>query len=72
MVLVYKTTVQNAPDADMLTRCILSEFPSCKINFDLEDCDRVFRIESKNGNIDTERLIRIFHDQNHHLESLPL
>jgi hypothetical protein len=48
MVEVFKTNVQKKAQSKMLL-CILSEaFPSCKINFDLSDCDKVLRVEGEN------------------------
>jgi hypothetical protein len=48
MVEVFKTNVQRKAESKRLL-CILSEaFPSCKINFDLSDCDKVLRTEGDN------------------------
>lgn len=48
MVEVFKTNVQRKAESKKLL-CILSEaFPSCKINFDLSDCDKVLRTEGEN------------------------
>jgi len=48
MVEVFKTNVQKKAQRKMLL-CILSEaFPSCKINVDLSDCDKVLRVEGDN------------------------
>jgi len=44
-VVVYKTNVDDPKLADTLVRELARQFPSTKINFDLEDCDRVLRIE---------------------------
>jgi hypothetical protein len=72
MILIYKTTVQNRDEADSITELILNEIPSCDISFDLDDCDHVLRIESKNGKIDEHVIYRIFRKQNHNLEVLPI
>ena len=48
MVEAFKTNVQKKAQNKMLL-CILSDaFPSCKINFDLSDCDKVLRVEGDN------------------------
>ncbi|MDB5031222.1 hypothetical protein [Mucilaginibacter sp.] len=45
MVEVFKTNVQKKAQSKMVL-CMLSEaYPSFKINFDLEDCDKVLRVE---------------------------
>jgi hypothetical protein len=27
--------------------CLLGKFPGCRINFDLDDCDRILRVEAE-------------------------
>lgn len=45
MVEVFKTNVSEKAIADLLRQSLEREFPACKINFDLHDCDRVLRLE---------------------------
>jgi len=45
MVEVFKTNVDTEYFAGKITALLLTHFPLCKISFDLEDCDRVLRIE---------------------------
>jgi len=47
MVEVFKTNVQEQCQADELVSVLLRHFPDCRINFDLEDCDKVLRVEGK-------------------------
>ncbi len=47
MVEVFKMNVQLQEQAILLAGKLLSEFPLIKINFDLEDCDKVLRIEGE-------------------------
>ena len=46
MVLVFKTTVNTETEVQELKPYIDKLFPLSKWNFDLEDCDHIFRIES--------------------------
>jgi hypothetical protein len=46
MVEVFKTNIERKRIAAKITLELLELFPDCKINFDLEDCDRILRIES--------------------------
>ena len=46
MVEVFKTNIQGKRTASKIKMELLELFPDCKINFDLEDCDRILRIES--------------------------
>ena len=45
MIEVFKTTIQNANEAKEITQKLLDYYPLIKINFDLEDCDKILRIE---------------------------
>ena len=44
---VFKTTVQKPAESEWLIRMLLSHFPNTRINFDLEDCDRILRVEGQ-------------------------
>ncbi len=46
MVEVFKTNVQEATHAEKLVNLLYQHFPARKINFDLEDCDKILRIDS--------------------------
>ncbi len=45
MIEVFKTNVHKATEARHLVTLLLNHFPGSKINFDLEDCDKVLRVE---------------------------
>ncbi|WP_421879124.1 hypothetical protein [Marinoscillum sp.] len=45
MVEVFKTSVTHASDGDYLVGLLRQQFPSARINFDLQDCDHILRIE---------------------------
>ena len=54
MVEVFKTNVAAVSDADSLVALLQQCIPGSRINFDLEDCDKVLRIEGTNfaaGNV---------------------
>ncbi|MEN2415416.1 hypothetical protein [Flavobacterium mesophilum] len=42
---VFKTNVQKEADKNYVVAVIQSQFPNYKINFDLEDCDKILRVE---------------------------
>ncbi|WP_433765500.1 hypothetical protein [Flavobacterium ginsenosidimutans] len=42
---VFKTNVQKESDKDYVIAVIQNQFPDYKINFDLEDCDKILRVE---------------------------
>ena len=45
MVEVFKTNVQEDKQSQMLMEKLSYHFPHCRINFDLEDCDNILRVE---------------------------
>ena len=45
MVEIFKTNVEINTDAKAIVSILQRQFPHHKINFDLEDCDRILRIE---------------------------
>jgi len=47
MVEVFKTNVQDKGQAEQLVHLLSRYFPACSINFDLDDCDKVLRIEGE-------------------------
>lgn len=47
MVEVFKTNVEKKELAEQLASSLRIRFPFSKINFDLEDCDKILRIEDK-------------------------
>lgn len=59
MVEVFKTNVTLQEQAQQLAGLLLQRFPSSKINFDLEDCDKILRVEGHDFIVDdVMRLIR--------------
>lgn len=47
MVEVFKTNVQEQHQAGELMVMLAQKFPLSKINFDLEDCDKILRVEAE-------------------------
>jgi hypothetical protein len=45
MVEVYRTNVNTNREEAFMLEILCEQFPYCKINFDLEDCDHILRIE---------------------------
>jgi hypothetical protein len=52
MVEVFKTNVQEFSEAQKLVALLRRHFPDSKINFDLDDCDKVLRVEGSNLRIE--------------------
>jgi len=47
---VFKTTVRRKEDAAQIVNLLQEYFPNHHINFDLEDCDKILRIEGVDNN----------------------
>ncbi len=57
MVEVFKTNVRESAEANDLVRLLIQHFPGSRVNFDLEDCDSVLRIEG--GNIAAAKVMML-------------
>lgn len=62
---VFKTNVAHKKTAKVILEEIGMHQPKYKCNFDLEDCDKVLRIENKGGHVDAKLIITILEKNNH-------
>ncbi len=70
MIEVFKTNVNDYREASKLQKRITNLFPSCNVNFDLEDCDKVLRVCNHHGTIEAERIIKIISELGYEVEVL--
>ncbi|MDB4926825.1 methyltransferase type 11 [Mucilaginibacter sp.] len=56
---IFKTNVGDTVEAEVIIKCLLDHYPHYKINFDLEDCDRVLRIEASQSAINEKEIEQI-------------
>lgn len=56
MVEIFKTNVESRNESERIVQTLKKKFPSPKINFDLNDCDNILRVEG--NNVSTEEIIR--------------
>jgi hypothetical protein len=68
MVEVFKTNVEQTEQSENLINQISCLVPDGKINFDLEDCDRILRIEAES--ISNQTIIRLLNENGFHAEVL--
>lgn len=68
MIEVFKTNINEVYESKDITKKLLEYFPLSKINFDLEDCDKILRIESKF--IDVQKVIQLFNENDFQCEIL--
>lgn len=67
MVEVFKTNVSDRDSAMHLQDILAGRFPGCRISFDLDDCDRILRVE---GQAASEAVILVLRDKGYFCEIL--
>jgi hypothetical protein len=68
LVEVFKTNVQEAQQAKLLVDLLLEHLPGGRINFDLEDCDKILRVQRHE--ISSAEIISLLNQQGFHCEIL--
>jgi hypothetical protein len=68
MIEVFKTDVQDVDQSKLIIRKLTEHLPGSRVNFDLEDCDNVLRVEGEN--FSTESIIRLLNNCGHQCEVL--
>jgi hypothetical protein len=71
MVEVFKTNVNIKGQAQKLINHIEIAHPAYKVNFDLEDCDRILRVENSQGSVELSSVIAILNKSGFKAEVLP-
>jgi hypothetical protein len=64
MIEVFKTNVEDGEQAKEILGTIHRHFNDYRANFDLQDCDNILRIESKNGYVESNRIIYLLKEHN--------
>ena len=62
---VFKTNVVHKRAAKTIIEQIGMHQPKYKCNFDLDDCDKVLRIENQGGDVDAQFVFQILEKNNH-------
>lgn len=70
MVEVFKTNVNDKDLALAMIEMIHKTFDGYRANFDLEDCDRILRIESRQNDIEPSMVIGLLGDYGFRAEVL--
>ena len=71
MVEVFKTNVEDFEQAKDILDAIHSNFINYHANFDLEDCDKVLRVEHKGNYIESECILHLLKQYGYKGEILP-
>lgn len=67
---VFKTNIKNPDTAQLIIEKLKELLPGTKINFDLEDCDCILRVESVCSEIDVNEIMRCVRELNFEIEVL--
>jgi hypothetical protein len=59
MVEVFKTNVKSQEQAHMFLTQLRKTYAAYKANFDLEDCDRILRVECISGTVSSSAVIQL-------------
>ncbi|MCB0427848.1 MAG: hypothetical protein KDD16_11150 [Mangrovimonas sp.] len=65
---IFKTDITKRSSAKKIEQLLLNHFPDSKINFDLEDCDNILRIETKS--IAVQQVEQLVNNQGHYCQVL--
>lgn len=68
MVEVFKTNIEEDDLAKQLATKLLVHFPQCKINFDLQDCDKILRVEGRQ--IRSEKIVEVINTSGYQCQVL--
>lgn len=71
MVEVFKTNITDSAQAKQLTHLLQRLFAGYKVNFDLEDCDKILRVETHIGLVQAELVIQLLWDYGFEAAILP-
>jgi hypothetical protein len=69
MVEVFKTNVMQTNESHAIIEKLLEKFPGSNINFDLEDCDKILRVE--NAFVPKVKIVLLLNSYGYHCELLP-
>lgn len=67
---VFKTDISDETTAKLILSDLSELFPSHHFNFDLEDRDRILRVETTHGPVQVHQIIRIVKSWNKKVEVL--
>jgi hypothetical protein len=68
MVEVFKTNVEQIEQSQWLINQIVRHIPNGTVNFDLEDCDKILRVEAES--ISNRTIIDLLNKNGFHAEVL--
>jgi hypothetical protein len=70
MIQVFKTNIKRKSDALGMISILKKEIPYSLVNIDLQDCDKVLRVEAKHHIVDQKEIIELVRSFNFYCEEL--
>lgn len=70
MIEIYKTNIIKIDQAKQVYNHLIESFANYKIDFDLEDCDRILRIDTFEEELNQEAILKIVFDLGFYIEVL--
>ena len=67
---IFKTNVRGKRNALYLVGEMNATFPNHKITIDLDDNEKILRVENPKGKVHSEEIIRLLNRRNFHCEVL--
>tara|TARA_R110001592_G_scaffold9555_3_gene50555 strand:+ start:6027 stop:6239 length:213 start_codon:yes stop_codon:yes gene_type:complete len=64
MIEVFATNIDTDRKAEKILSQIREVYPDYMANFDLEDCDKILRIETEQTMIDTKSIVQLVSEMN--------
>ncbi len=68
MVEIFKTNITDESQARLVIQLLMEQWPYYQVNFDLEDCDHILRIEY--SLVENEKIIRLLNMLGYSCETL--
>jgi len=70
MIEVFKTNIEKTYQTNWVLERFKKIFPDYRVNFDLDDCDNILRVESKTEIIDSVEINKLIKVMGFHSEVL--
>ncbi|MGY5850972.1 hypothetical protein [Salegentibacter sp. F14] len=71
MVEVFQTNIDTEKKADFILEKLQIAFPDYRINFDLEDCDNILRMEVGDSSIEAKAVMELVKSYGYQISVLP-
>lgn len=71
MVEVFSTNIKKQKQADLLLSEFKKQLSGYEVHFDLEDCDNILRVETKNTPLEIDKVVDVVVGFGFNIEVLP-